>query len=215
LRRSGLQLRKKVARAAEQGRPDVQEVREQFAAVQGLGLLDPDRLVFLDETAATTNMTRRYGRAPVGERLVDDVPFGHYKRITLISALRSDGLGAGMTIDGSMTGDRFVAYVEQVLLPELRVGDVVILDNLSAHKRAEARELIEGAGCSLVFLPAYSPDLNPIENAYSKLKALLRKAKQRTVDGLHAFLFGALDAFKPQECANFFSHCGYSATSTS
>ncbi len=188
-------------------------MREQFAAAQEF--LDPARLVFLDETAATTNMTRRYGRAPVGERLVDPVPFGHYKRITLVSALRSDGLGAAMTIDGSMTGDRFVAYVEQVLLPELRPGDVVILDNLSAHKRAEARELIESAGCALVFLPAYSPDYNPIENAYSKLKALLRKAKERTVDGLRAFLFAALDAFNPQECANFFAHCGYSATPTS
>jgi transposase len=170
--------------------------------------------VFIDETAATTNMTRRYGRAPVGERLVDPVPFGHYKRTTFVSALRCDGLGCAMTIDGSMTGNLFVAYVEQVLLPELRVGDVVILDNLSAHKRAEARQLIEGAGCTLIFLPAYSPDLNPIENAYSKLKAILRKAKQRTVEGLRAALFAALDAFKPEECANFFAHCGYSATPT-
>jgi transposase len=182
--------------------------------VQGLGLLDPARLVFIDETAATTNMTRRYGRAPVGERLVDPVPFGHYKRTTFVSALRCDGLGAAMTIDGSMTGDLFVAFVEQVLLPELRAGDVVILDNLSAHKRAGARELIEGAGCALVFLPAYSPDYNPIENAYSKLKAILRKAKQRTAEGLRAALFAALGAFKPEECANFFAHCGYSATPT-
>lgn len=201
-----------MTRAAEQDRADVQEKREEFRAAQEF--LDPARLVFIDETAATTNMTRHYGRAPIGERVVDAVPFGHYKRTTFVSALRRDGLGAAMTIDGSMTGDRFVAYVEQVLLPELRAGDVVVLDNLSAHKRAEARELIESAGCALIFLPAYSPDLNPIENAYSKLKALLRKAKERTVEGLQAFLFAALDAFTPQQCANFFAHCGYSATST-
>jgi transposase len=164
----------------------------------------------VDETAATTNMARRYGRAPVGERLVDDsVPFGHYKRTTFVSALRCDGLTAAMTLDGAMNGDMFVAYVEQVLVPELNAGDVVILDNLSAHKRAEVRDLIESAGCALVFLPAYSPDLNPIENAYSKLKALLRKAKKRTVAELQAFLFEALDSFEPQECANFFAHCGY------
>jgi transposase len=167
------------------------KARQEFQAAQKF--LDAARLVFLDETAATTNMTRRYGRAAVGERLVDAVPFGHYKRVTLVSALRSNGLGAAMTIDGSMSGDRFVAYVEEVLLPALQPGDVVILDNLSAH----------------------SPDLNPIENAYSKLKALLRKAKERTVEGLQRFLFAALDAFKSQECVTFFAHCGYSATSTS
>jgi transposase len=202
-----------VTHAAEQARPDVQQGRSEFRAAQGF--LDPARLVFLDETAATTNMTRRYGRAPVGERVVEAVPFGHYKRTTFVAALRRDGLGAAMTVDGSMNGDLFVAYVEQVLLPELRVGDVVILDNLAAHKRAEARELIESAGCALIFLPPYSPDLNPIEMAFSKLKALLRKAKKRSVDDLRAFLFEALDAFSPQECANFFAHCGYSATPTS
>ena len=146
---------------------------------------------------------------------MEAVPLGHYKRTTFVSALRCDGLSAAMTVDGSMNGDLFVAYVEQVLLPVLRVGDVVVLDNLAAHKRAEARELIEGAGCALIFLPPYSPEYNPIEMAFSKLKALLRKAKKRTVDDLRAFLFEALDAFEPQECANFFAHCGYSATPTS
>jgi transposase len=191
----------------------VSEQRRVFHAAQEF--LDPSRLVFVDETAATTNMTRRCGRAPVGERLVGPVPFGHWKVTTFVSALRQDGLSAAMTVGGSMDGDTFVAYVEQVLLPTLRAGDVVIMDNLSSHKRAEARELIEAAGCSLMFLPPYSPDLNPIENAHSKLKALLRKAKQRTAEGLRAFLFAALDAFSPQECANFFTHCGYSATPTS
>jgi transposase len=190
----------------------VKEKRDEFRAAQPY--LDPSRLVFLDETAATTNMTRHYGRAPVGQRLVDPVPYGHWKRTTFVSALRQGGLGAAMAIDGSMNGDLFVAYVEQVLLPTLQAGDVVVLDNLPAHKRVEARELLKGAGCALIFLPAYSPDLNPIEMAYSKLKALLRKAKERTVAGLQAFLFAALDAFKPQECANFIAHCGYLATST-
>src|SRR5581483_2438065 len=149
--------------------------REEWRAAQPL--LDPGRLVFIDETAAATNMTRRYGRAPVGERLVDPAPFGHWKVTTFVSALRSDGLGAAMTVDGAMNGDMFVAYVEQVLVPGLHAGDVVVMDNLSSHKRREVRQLIEAAGCALVYLPAYSPDLNPIELAYSKLKALLRKAK--------------------------------------
>jgi transposase len=201
-----------VTHAAEQDRPDVQEKRQEFRAAQEF--LDPARLVFIDETAATTNMTRRCGRAPVGQRVVEAVPFGHYKRTTFVSALRNDGLSAAMTIDGSMNGDLFVAYVEQVLLPVLRVGDVVILDNLSSHKRAEARELIESAGCALIYQPAYSPDLNPIELLYSKLETLLRKAKRRTVEGLQDFLFSALDAFSPQECANYFAHCGYPATPT-
>jgi len=191
----------------------VSEQRRVFHAAQEL--LDPSRLVFIDETATATNMTRRRGRAPVGERLIDPTPFGHWKVTTFVSALRCDGLTAAMTVGGSMDGDTFVAYVEQVLLPVSKVGDVVVMDNLSSHKRAEAREMIESAGCSLMFLPPYSPDLNPIENAYSKLKALLRKAKQRTVEGLRAFLFAALDAFSPQECANYFAHCGYSATPTS
>ena len=160
-------------------------------------------------------MTRRYGRGPVGERVVEAVPAGHYKRITFTAALRSTGLGAAMTLDGAMTGDWFVAYVEQVLVPELKPGDVVVLDNLAAHKRVEVRELIEQAGCVLIFLPPYSPDLNPIEMAISKLKALLRKAKKRTFADLQAFLFSALGAFTPQECANFIAHCGYSATPSS
>jgi transposase len=190
----------------------VRRERQEFFVAQEY--LDFRRLVFLDETAATTNMTRRYGRAPVGRRLVDPVPFGHYKRTTFISALRHDGMTAAMAVDGSMNGDLFEAYVEQVLVPTLKPGDVVVLDNLSCHKRPEVRRLIEAADCALVFLPPYSPDLNPIENAFSKLKALLRKAKKRTVPDLQAFLFEALESFKPEECANFFSHCGYHATAT-
>jgi transposase len=119
-----------------------------------------------------------------------------------------------MVIDGAMTGDLFVAYVEQVLVPALEAGDVVVMDNLSCPKRARVRALIEGAGCSLLYLPPYSPDLNPIELAFAKLKALLRKAGRRTVEGLWAYLGQALDAFSPQECRNYFRHCGYPATQT-
>jgi transposase len=190
----------------------VKQRRDEWRAAQPL--LDPARLVFIDETAATTNMARRRGRAAAGERVVDPTPFGHWKVTTFVSALRSSGLTAAMTVDGAMNGDMFVAYVEQVLVPELRVGDVVVMDNLSSHKRAQVRELIEAAGCALVYLPAYSPDLNPIENAFSKLKALLRKAKERTVEGLQRFLFSTLAAFGPGECANYFAHCGYLATPT-
>jgi transposase len=160
-------------------------------------------------------MARRYGRAPVGERLVCAVPHGHWKTTTFVAALRVDGLSCPLVIDGAVNGDLFVAYVEQQLVPTLRPGDVVVMDNLSSHKRARVREAIEGAGCTLLYLPPYSPDLNPIERAFSKLKALLRKAGERTVEGLWAFLGSALDLFSPDECRNYFRHSGYPATPTS
>jgi transposase len=157
-------------------------------------------------------MTRRRGRAPRGVRLVCPVPHGHWKTTTFVAALAVTGLIAPMVIDGAMNGDLFEAYVEQVLLPTLKAGDVVVMDNLSSHKRARVRELIEAAGCTLLFLPPYSPDLNPIELAFAKLKALLRKAGKRTVDGLWEFLGQAVDVFSPQECQNYFRHCGYAGT---
>jgi transposase len=176
--------------------------------------MDPDRLVFLDETWATTNMARRYGRAPEGQRLVEAIPHGHWKVTTFVAALRASGLVAPMVCDGAINGDLFVAYVEEALVPTLRPGDVVVMDNLSSHKRAEVRRLIEGAGCQLWYLPAYSPDLNPIENAFAKLKGMLRKARERTVEGLRRFLCFCTDAFKPEECANYIRHCGYHDTPT-
>ncbi len=157
-------------------------------------------------------MARKYGRGPRGQRVVGTVPHGHWKTTTFVAALGADGMTAPMVIDGAMTGDLFVAYVEQVLAPALRPGDVVVMDNLAAHKRARVGEVIEGAGCVLMYLPPYSPDLNPIELAFSKLKSLLRKAGKRTVDGLWEFLGQALDAFAPQECRNYMRHCGYTAT---
>jgi transposase len=165
--------------------------------------------VFVDETAASTDMTRTYGRSPKGQRLVCPVPYGHWKTTTFVGALRSDRLTAPTVIDGAMTGDLFVAYVEQQLVPTLKPGDVVVMDNLAAHKRPKVREAIEAAGAELRYLPPYSPDLNPIELAYAKLKGLLRSARKRTVDELWDFLGQALDAFAPQECRNYLRHCGY------
>jgi len=191
----------------------VREAREAWKAAQPG--LDPARLVFLDETWAATNMTRRYGRAPSGQRLVDAVPHGHWKVTTFVAALRQGGLVAPMTCDGAVNGDLFVAYVEQCLVPALQPGDVVVMDNLAVHKRAEVRGRIEAAGCRLLYLPPYSPDLNPIEKAFAKLKALLRKAKERTVAGLTRFLCFCAEAFSAEECPNYFASCGYPATPTS
>ena len=187
--------------------------REQWRAEQGDW--DPRTLVFVDETWASTNMARRYGRSPKGERLVCAVPHGHWKTTTFIAALRAEGMTAPVVIDGAVTGDLFVAYVRQVLAPGLRPGDVVVMDNLSSHKRAAVRELIEAAGACVRYLPPYSPDLNPIEQAFAKLKALLRSAGKRTVEELWDFLGRVLDAFAPPECRNDFRHSGYTATPTS
>jgi transposase len=177
--------------------------------------LDPQRLVFVDETWASTAMTRRYGRAPVGERLVCPVPQGHWKTTTFIAALRFDGLTAPLVIDGAVNGELFEAYARQVLAPSLRPGDIVVMDNLSSHKRAGVRQAIEAAGGSVLFLPPYSPDFNPIEPGFAKLKALLRKAGKRTVEELWSFLGQSLDAFAPPECQGYYRHCGYHATPTS
>ena len=166
--------------AAERDRPDVREKRAAHAA--RMPGLDATKVVFLDETGANTKMTRRYGRAPRGERVVDAVPHGHWKTTTFVATLRSDGLAAPMVIDGAMNGDLFVAYVQQVLVPTLRAGDIVVMDNLSSHKRVAAVRAIERAGCSVVYLPPYSPDYNPIELAFAKIKARLRAAELRTID---------------------------------
>jgi transposase len=186
-------------------------VKRREAWFESQRALDPDRLVFLDETAASTKMARRYGRAPKGQRLRASVPHGHWKTTTFIGGLRLSGMTAPMVLDGPMTSEWFQAYVEQVLAPTLRPGDVVILDNLAAHKSAAARDAIEAAGARLLFLPPYSPDLNPIENAFSKLKALLRKAATRTVDHLWQAIAHAINAFTPTECANYFAAAGYDA----
>jgi transposase len=176
--------------------------------------LDARRLVFLDETWAKTNMTRTRGYAPRGRRLVDDAPHGHWQTTTFVGALRVSGFVAPLVIDGAVNGELFRAYVEQVLVPELRRGDAVVMDNLACHTVAGVRRAIEGAGCELLHLPPYSPDLNPIENAFSKLKRLLRSAAERTVEKLWRRIGTLLDRFQPDECRNYFRHCGYTHNAT-
>jgi transposase len=165
--------------------------------------------VFIDETWAKTNMARTHGRCPRGERLRMGAPHGHWKTTTFVGALTMRGMIAPFVITGPINRDAFETYVEKVLVPELRPGDIVVMDNLSSHKGPRSRALIEAAGASLLFLPPYSPDFNPIENAFAKLKAMLRKAAERTVDALWAAIGRIADAFTPAECANYFSACGY------
>ena len=165
--------------------------------------------MFIDETGASTKMARLRGRAVRGERCRAAVPHGHWKTTTFTGALRLGGMTAPMVLDGPMNGAAFQAYVDQVLVPTLNRGDVVIMDNLPAHKGANVRRAIEAAGAALRYLPPYSPDFNPIENAFSKLKALLRKAAARTIDELWTAIGDALPCFTPQECANYFTATGY------
>ena len=171
--------------------------------------LDPAHLVFIDETWASTAMARLRGRAQKGERLRAGVPHGHWKTTTFVAGLRLTGMVAPMVLDGSINRDAFRAYVNQVLVPELTPGDIVVMDNLSSHKGTGVREAIEAAGATLRYLPPYSPDFNPIENAFAKLKALLRKAAERSVDGLWNAIGSLIDRFTPQECANYFKAAGY------
>ena len=171
--------------------------------------MDGDRFVFLDETGATTAMTRLYGWGPKGKRLVDAAPYGHWKTTTVVAGLRASGIIAPFVLDGPMTGETFHAYVRQGLAPELEPGDAVVMDNLAAHKVAGVQEAIRAAGASVLYLPSYSPDLNPIEQLFAKLKALLRKAAARTRDALWDTLGQALDAFSPDECRNYLTNCGY------
>jgi transposase len=173
--------------------------------------LDPSKLIFIDETGASTKMARLYGRARRGERCVAAVPHGHWKTTTFTGALRLSGMTAPMVLDGPMNGDAFQAYVEQVLAPTLRRGDVVVMDNLAPHKNRAVRTAIETAGAQLRYLPPYSPDLNPIENAFAKLKAALRKAAARSRDDLETAIRNALPTFLTEECANYFRAAGYAA----
>jgi transposase len=171
--------------------------------------LDPRRLVFIDETWTTTNMARSRGRSPRGRRCVASVPHGHWKTTTFVGGLRQDRLIAPMVTDGPMDGAMFLAYTRGFLVPALRPGDIVILDNLSSHKMRGVREAILSAHATLLYLPPYSPDLNPIEKFFSKLKALLRKAATRTVDALWNEIGSLLSTLSPDECAHYFASCQY------
>ena len=168
--------------------------------------------MFIDETWASTAMARTHGRAPRGERLRMAVPHGHWKTTTFVAGLTTRGLVAPWVLDGAINRDAFETYVTQVLGLELRPGDIVVMDNLSSHKGPKVREMIEAAGAQLLYLPPYSPDLNPIEMAFAKLKALLRRAAERTVTGLWSAIGQLLDSFTPAECRNYFRAAGYPAT---
>jgi transposase len=194
-------------RAAEQDRADIAKARDEWLASRPA--LKPENLVFIDETGAKTNMVRLYGRAPRGQRLVAPVPHGHWMTTTFVAALRHDEITAPCVFDGPMDGASFLTYVEHFLAPTLRQGDVVVMDNLASHKVAGVKQAIERADATLRYLPAYSPDLNPIEQAFAKLKAALRKAAARTFDALIDAIDQALADFKPQECANYLANSGY------
>ena len=171
--------------------------------------LDPSRLVFIDETWAKTNMTRPRGRSVLGTRLVAKTPHSHWKTTTFVAALRAEGLTAPLVVDGAINGELFLAYVRQVLVPTLRAGDVVVMDNLSSHKLSGVRAAIEAAGAKLLYLPPYSPDFNPIEQAFSKFKRLLQSAETRTVAALWRACGQLIERFREPECRNYIRHCGY------
>ena len=175
------------------------------------GRLDPRRLVFIDETWAKTNMTRTHGRCARGQRLVAKVPHGHWKTLTFLAALRHDRIDAPFVLDGPINGEYFRAWVEQFLIPTLSPGDVVVMDNLGSHKGKAVRTALRKAGAHLIFLPPYSPDLNPIEQVFAKLKTLLRKAAERTVEATWKRIGTLLDHFTPAECANYITNSGYAS----
>ena len=204
--RHGITIKKSL-RAAERKRADVARARRRWLREQGL--LDPARLVFIDETAVTTNMVRPNGWSPRGERLVGEVPMGHWETLTFIAGFRQIGIVAPMLIKGAMNGEAFLAYIEQCLAPTLRRRDIVVIDNVSFHKVAGVEEAIEARGAELRYLPKYSPDLNPIELVFHPLKALLRKAAERTVDGLQRCVRSFIRGLKPAECTGYFRHAGY------
>jgi len=208
--RHKISFKKKSVRAAEQERADVARARRRWIREQGL--FDSAQLVFVDETATSTNMARPRGRCARGVRLIGHVPQSHWQTITFVAGLRHDAMVAPMVVEGPINGEMFLAYIEQCLVPTLKRGDIVVMDHLKAHFAAGVREAIEAAGATLLYLPQYSPDLDPIELAFAKFKALLRKAAERSVRSLWRRIASLIPKFTPQECANYFRHAGYAAT---
>jgi transposase len=188
----------------------VKAAREQWS--EGQVALDPERLIFIDESGLSTKMARLRGWAPRGKRCRAAVPHSHWNTTTFVAGLTLSGMCAPMLLNGAMDGEAFLSWCEQMLVPLLRPDDIVVMDNLPAHKVAGVRETIEATGAVLLYLPPYSPDFNPIENAFSKLKAHIRKAAARTVEALDQAVASALRTFKPTDCANFFNHAGYGQT---
>ena len=203
-------VQKKVLKALEQHREDVLAKRRWWTQHQKR--FDPEQLVFIDETWAKTNMTRLRGRSLQGTRLVEHVPHGHWKTTTFVGAIRTSGWIAPLVVDGAINGNIFLAWVQQHLIRELRPGDIVIMDNLSCHKVKGVADAIESTGAQLLFLPPYSPDFNPIELAFSKLKRLIRSAKERAVEALWKTCGSVLEQFSQTEIRNYFKHAGYRYT---
>jgi len=195
---------------SEQDRPDIARRRARWKKYQGR--LDPRRLVFIDETWAKTNMAPIRGWAVRGQRLRARVPYGHWKTLTFLAALRCDRIDAPCVFDGPINGESFAAYVRQILVPTLTPGDVVILDNLGSHKGKAVRAAIRAVGARLLFLPPYSPDLNPIEQVFAKLKHLMRQAAERTVEATWKRTGSLLDRFPPDECQRYLVNAGYAST---
>jgi len=188
----------------------VAEARQRWKAEQPR--LDIKRLVFVDQTGTSTKLVRTHGRCRRDRRLIGKAPWGHWKTTTFTAGLRYDGLVAPWVLDGPMNGEAFLVYVETILAPSLSAGDIVVIDNLSAHKVEGVRAAIAARGALLVYLPPYSPDLNPIELAFAKLKTLLRKAAARTRDSLWDAIGSVLTAFTADECANYLTHAGYASS---
>jgi len=209
LARHRITRKKKTGHASEQEREDIEAAREDW--FEGQLDLDPLKLVFIDETAISTNMARRFGWAPQGERCRASVPFGHWKTKTLVAALRWERIDAPMTIDGALDGPAFLAYVEQVLAPTLAPGEMVLMDNVRTHKVAGVRAAIEAKGAKILYLPPYSPDFNPIEKPFSKIKSILERIAARTADALDTAVGEALRTFTPRQCMNYFASSGYDA----
>ena len=193
--------------AVERDRPDVRAAREAWPNV--LNTARVRDLVFVDESSATTTMIRMYGRSPVGERAADSTPLSGWHSFTMLSAVRWDGPFAPLLLDGALDGDSFAAWVEQMLIPKLRPHDVVVLDNVQPHRVQAVARLLAASGRRLVYLPPYSPDLNPIEEMWSKAKNFLRGAKARTWDDLLQAMAGALKTVTRKDCIGYFKHCGY------
>jgi transposase len=198
---------KKTLHAQERDSESGRQRREQF--LESIRAIGPERLIFQDESGVSTQMTRGWARAARGERITEAIPQGYWKILTTLGAMSLRGLKAVMTVESATDGDVFLAYLEHVLCPQLQPGDVVVMDNLSAHKVAGVRALIEAAGATLLYLPPYSPDLNPIEKAWSKLKQFLRTAKARSAEALDEALVEALKTITPDNAAAWFRHCGY------
>ena len=203
---------KKTLHALERARSDIARRRQRWHSWQAK--LDPRRLVFIDETWIKTNMAPLYGWGPKGERVRSFTPHGHWQTLTFLGALRCDRLTAPCLFDGPINGECFRAYVQQVLVPQLQLGDIVIMDNLGSHKSAALRSLIRAAGARLWYLPPYSPDLNPIEQSFAKIKHWMRSAQKRTIDDICRHIGGLIATIQPNECSNYFENAGYASIKT-